>query len=806
MLQNYLKIAVRSLLRTKVYSLINIAGLALGVSCCLLLALYVKDELSYDRHHERLNDLYRIGTEFHGAIGFDKLGSVSPPITMTMKDELPEVEAAARLVPTFSENLIQYEDKKFYESKTFMADSTIFDVLTYNFIEGNPRKALTDANTVVISEPLSRKLFGGEPALNKNILISQGGSPVNYKITGVYRPNKSFLDVSFFTSIMSEGFGDYVRNNPEASNEWGGQNFVDGYLKLAPGHERDAVEKKINEVLEKYGSADMTALGMSKKLFLEPVKDIYLKSQVDKSQRITYIYVIVSIALFILMLACINFMNLSTAKATRRAAEIGIRKVMGAFRGSLVRQILGEAMIIVAIAMLLSVVLIYAALPVFNQLTGKDLSLTGENATFFAIALIAITFVTGLIAGSYPAFYMSSFQPVEVLKGKFALGNASGNLRQGLVVFQFVVAIALVCGMLVIERQLTFMKEKDLGFNPQAKIVIPLRTTEAKQKYEGLKAALGQISSIDAVSAANYSPGLHILSDMGFYKEGESMDRAILNRRNSVDAGYIELLGIKLIAGRAFTTNRTAEAQGKLIINRASAEKFGLSPEKIIGQRLYFDWQGAQYKFEVIGVMENYNQTSLKDPVVPIAFQMPETANDYGYMIASVNPSGFSQTVGMIADVWKAQVSDAPFEYTFLNDDMQKLYSEDERVARIIRYFAGAAMIICVLGLYGLSSFMAERRRKEIGVRKVMGASNQQIVRLMSGEFVKLVFVAFVIAVPLAWYGMNKWLQEFEYKASVDIYLFAFAGFVAIVVALLTISYESMKAANTDPARTLRSE
>ncbi|HEU5148068.1 MAG TPA: ABC transporter permease, partial [Chryseosolibacter sp.] len=361
MFHNYLKISLRSLLRTKLYSLINIVGLSLGVACCLLLALYVKDEFDYDRHHDRLSDLYRIGTQFEGVVGFEKLGSVSPPIPMTLKDELPEVEVAARMVGSFSgENLIQYGDNKFYESNAFVADSTIFNILTYEFKEGNAGKALTDANTVVISEDLSRKLFGGESALNKNILISQGQSPVNYKITGVYKKSKSFLDANFFTSMMSEGMGEYIRNNPEAAGEWAGQNFVGGYLKLIPGHSKAEVEKRMNEVLIKYGSEDMKALGFSKKLFLEPVSDIYLRSQVDASQRISYIYIVVSIALFVLVLACINFMNLSTAKASKRAAEIGIRKAMGAYRASLIRQILGEAMIIVAISMLLSVILVYA--------------------------------------------------------------------------------------------------------------------------------------------------------------------------------------------------------------------------------------------------------------------------------------------------------------------------------------------------------------------------------------------------------------------------------------------------------------
>ena len=809
MLQSYLKIALRSLSRTKVYSLINVLGLSLGIACCMLLTLYVQDEFGYDRHHERLGDLYRIDTQFEADVaGFDKLAFVSPPITMALKDELPEVEAAARVVPTFgSSNLIQYEGNKFFESNAYVADSTLFDVLTYEFIEGNPKKALADANTVVISETIARKIFGSESALNKSILISQGGDPINFKVTGVYKQNKTFLESNFFVSVMSEGgSGEYIRKNAEAATEWAGQNFVQGYLKLSPGHSQKAVEEKLNKVLVKYGSEDMKALGMTKTLFLEPVSDIYLKSAVDKNQRISYIYIIVSIALFVLLLACINFMNLSTAKATKRASEIGIRKVMGAFRSSLIRQILGEAMIIVTISIIVGVLAVYLALPSFNELSAKDISFNKDNALYFGTALILLAIITGLIAGSYPAFYMSSFKPAEVLKGKFTLSNASGRLRQGLVVFQFFVAIVLVCGMLVIARQLSFMKNKDLGFNPEAKIVIPLRTADAKKKYESLKTELEKTNSIVAVAGTNYPPGNQIFSDMAFYKEGGNMDNAILIRRNGIDAGYMELLGIKLIAGRAFTTNRQADSQDNLIINRAAAKKFGVEPDKMIGEKLFFDWQGQNYSFQVVGVMEDYNQTSLKDPIIPVVFFIPREANEYGYLIASVNSSGFEQTISTIEDTWQAQVADAPFEYSFLDDNIQQQYKQDQRVSTIISYFAAIAIIICSLGLYGLSSFMAERRLKEIGVRKVMGASVPQIVGMMSKEFVKLVLLAFVIATPTAWYAMNKWLQGFEYKAPLDIAIFSYAGLGALAIALLTISYESLKAANTDPARILRNE
>jgi putative ABC transport system permease protein len=809
MLQSYLKIAFRNLFRSKVYSLINISGLSLGIACCLLLALYVQDELSYDQHHQRLEDLYRIDTQFESDIvGFDKLASISPPIAMTLRDEVPEIESAVRVLnpPGVAQNLIKYEDKVFYETDGYIADSTLFDVLTYELKEGNPKKALTDANTVVISETMAHTIFGNESALDKSIFISQGNQSVNYKITGVFiEGKKSFLNAHFFTSMMSEGWGAYIRTDPEAAKEWAGQNFVQAYVKLVPGQSRVAVEKKINDVLIKYGSANMKALGLKKSLFLEPVKNIYLKSQIDKSPRITYLYIIVSLALFILLLACINFMNLSTAKATKRASEIGIRKVMGAFRSSLIRQILGEAMVIVTISILVSVLLVQVALPLFNELSGKSISLNRDTFAYFSIALLILTIVTGLAAGSYPAFYMSSFQPAAVLKGKFNVSSASGRLRQSLVIFQFMIAIVLVCGMIVISRQLVFMQEKDLGFDARAKIILPLRTRDAKNQYESLKKELQQNSAVQEVSGTQYVPGSPVFSDMAFYTEGGSMDNAILNRRNTVDAGYMELLGIKLIAGRSFTPNRESE-RGKLIVNKISAKKLGFEPDKIIGRSLFFDWQGKQYTFQVIGVMDDYDQTSLKDAILPLMFEMADQPTNYNFLVARVSPSRFKETIAVMEKTWKSLVADTPFEYSFLDDTLQKQYDEDRKVAKIISAFTLIAMIICSLGLYGLSSFMAERRFKEIGVRKVMGASVQQIVRMMSMEFIKLVAIAFILAVPLAWYAMSQWLEGFAYKIPMDFTIFLFAGLSAVLIALLTISYESVRAASANPVNSLRNE
>jgi putative ABC transport system permease protein len=809
MLKNYLKIAVRNMLRNKTYSFINIFGLSVGVACCLMLSLFIFDEYRYDKHHKDLDNLYRIITEFQGNKGFDKLATASPPIAMALQDEIPEIVSATRALnpPGVAQNLIKYQSNLFYEENGLIADSTLFDVLTYEFIEGNPAKALVEANSVVITNTLAHKLFGNEPALNKVINIAQGFASDDFKVTGVFKEEQnSHIQATFFISMTSSGWGEYLRSD-RASGEWAGQNFVPSYLKLIPGHDKEAVIKKMNEVLVKYGSEDMKALGMSKTLTLQPLRDIYLKSDFNNtSPRITYLYIIAFIAAFILLIACINFMNLSTAKATQRAGEIGMRKVMGAFRSSLIGQIMGEAMAIVFISMIISVAIVQLLLPFFNQLIGKNISFESETLLYTSLALAGITLVTGLLAGSYPAFYLSSFQPAQVLKGKTNLSNASGLFRQSLVVFQFMIAIALVCGMIIISQQLKYIQEKDLGFNAESKIVLPLRTENASKSYEALKQELVRNNIATEVSATAYLPGSTIWSDMMFYKQGGNMDNAILNRRNMVDAGYIELLDIQLVAGRTFTNNRETESQRKVIVNETSARRFGYEPEQIIGEQVFFEWQGEKFTYEVIGVIADYHQNSLKDEINPIMFEMPSETDQYGYLVANVKSTSFNETISKLEQTWKQLVNDTPFEFTFLDESIQKQYDDDKKASKIITSFTVIAMVISCLGLYGLSTYMAERRFKEIGVRKVLGANVGQIVGLMSKEFVKLVMIAFVISVPLAWYAMQQWLASFAYKITINIMVFVYAGAAALVIALLTISFESLKAASTDPVKALRNE
>ncbi|MGC4021065.1 MAG: FtsX-like permease family protein [Cyclobacteriaceae bacterium] len=445
-------------------------------------------------------------------------------------------------------------------------------------------------------------------------------------------------------------------------------------------------------------------------------------------------------------------------------------------------------------------------LPFFNQLTDKEISFTGDNFISFLGHLLLLTVVTGLMAGSYPALYLSSFQPAQVLKGKFNVSSASGYLRQGLVVFQFWIAIILVCGIFIISQQLKFMNEKNLGFNADAKIVLPIRTASAHNQFDALKKELQSNSNVTAVSGANYVPGFQVWNDMMYYPDGGNMDKAVDIRRNSVDVGYIELMGIKLVAGRSFTDNRKLESNGKLILNKTAVSKLGFTPEKIVGQNLHFDWQGKRSDFQVIGVIDDYHQNSLREEIKPLLFEMADSTKYYDHIVANITPQNFEQTIKSIEQTWKKLVIDTPFEYSFVDQNIQKQYEEDKRVSKIITSFGMIAMAICCLGLYGLSSYMAERRFKEIGIRKVMGASVRQIVGMMSKEFVKLVLIAFVIAVPVAWYSMSKWLEGFAFKISISWIVFVVAGVFALAIALVTVSFESIKSAMGNPVDSLRSE
>lgn len=810
MLKNYFKIAWRNLVKHKVFSLISIASLMVGTACCMLLLLYIKDETSYDRHHTHAKDLYRVTTSFHNIDGTpEAIATSSPPIVMTMLSEFPEVINAARIVspPGAEENLIQYEEQSFFESKGLLADSTFFQMFDYEFAEGNPAEALKQPNSVVLTQTLAHKIFGDRSGLGETISISNNAGEYDYKITGILKDTdkKSHIEANFITSMSSEGLGKFITS----ITNWGGQNFIFSYIQLHPEASAEVLEAKLPAFLNKYGAKDLKELGMNKSLHLQPVTDIHLKSSFNfdlgQNGSIIYIYVMSAIAIFMQLIACINFMNLSTAKAAQRAGEVGVRKTLGANQATLVKQFLNESMLLVVVAILLSILLVELLLPYFNHLTGKSIGFQDIGLQYYVLSAIALTLVTGLLAGSYPAFFLSSFQPAKVLKGKINMQRSGGLLRKSLVVFQFVVAICLISGVIIIVSQLDYMRHQALGFETSSRIVIPLRTSEASERFPALKAKLSQQTGIQQVSASSVIPGRKVLHDFSLYPAGSNMENGIYCQRYFVDPDFTELLHLKILQGKDFGNNPNDGQDHRILINQTALSAFNFSQEDAIGQKLYTEWEGEVIEFEVIGVVNDFHHASLHQDIGAMVFH-PSENEQFSYAIASAHPADMQQTLGIIQQSWKEVNPELPFEYTFLDQHIQQLYEDDQKMSQIIGSFTLVAILISCLGLYGLSAFVAERKVKEIGIRKVFGAQVITIVGLLSRDFTKLVLMAFLISVPLSYYIMQQWLQHFAYQIEIGARFFILAGLVALLIAWVTVSYHAIRAALANPVKSLRSE
>ena len=810
MLRSYLKLSFRSLIKHKVFSIINIVGLAIGIACCLLLFLYIQDETSYDQHHAHASDLYRITTQFHNMEGLSEhIGAASPPIAMAMVDEFPEVVNATRLVNPLQvdQNRLQYGEKVLSEDKGLIVDSTFFALFDFPLAAGDPQRALSKPNSVVLTQALAYKIFDTTEALGKVISIGNSFGKYDYQVTGILQDTdrNSHIEANFFTSIESDGLGTFVAHD----DEWAGENFVYSYVQLTPEASPKALEAKLPAFLEKYGAADLQALGIHKSLHLQPVMDIHLRSHHDfelgQNGSIVYIYVLSTIALFVLFIACVNFVNLSTAKASQRANEVGVRKTLGASRSSLVRQFLGESMMIVASSVLLGVLLTEVLLPSLSNLTNKSLHVSATYWPYYLLAAVALTFVVGLLAGFYPALFLASFQPARVLKGKATSSPSSGLLRKALVVFQFVIAIGLISGVVIILGQINYMSEQPVGFEAVSRVVVPLRTPEVARQYDALKNRFSQQSRVDRIAAANIVPGLYVVMDMGLYPTGSSLENSVTCRRYFVDEDFVDVLQLQLLRGRNLDRNSAQSHHNPVLVNQLALEKMGIPLERAVGEKLYRESGRRKTTYEIIGVVNNFHQLSLREPTVPMVFE-PGDSSAYRYLIASVHPSGMKQTLAEMKKTWQETVTDLPFEFALLDDQIQHQYENDRRMMKIIGSFTLIAILISCLGLYGLSAFVAERKVKEIGIRKVMGARVIGIVGLLSRDFTKLVLMAFLISVPLSYYAMNRWLQDFAYHIDIGPWFFAVAGMIALGIAWLTVGYHAIRAALANPVDSLRSE
>lgn len=810
MLKNYLTIAFRNLRKQSFYTAINILGLAIGITSCLIIVLFVKDELSYDRYHKDVDQIFRVDCEIKFGSNHLRLAVAPAPLADAFRNEFPEVESIARFWNNGS-MLIKRTDQNIKESEIIFADSSVFNVFTIPFLKGNPALALRDPYTMVISQKAAEKYFPGEDPIGQTLIVENKD---NYKITGVYEnmPVNSHIYFDIMLALVST---DYNRDP-----QWLSNNFST-YVKLKPHTDYKALEAKFPQMVDKYaGPQAKLALGdeftMDKfrasgnklEWTLRPLTDIHLHSdmtaELGVNSDITYVYLFGAIALFILSIACINFMNLSTARSANRAKEVGVRKVMGSLRSHLVRQFLTESILLSIFSFMVALVIAWLVLPAFNGLSGKELFLPFTDRSFWGILLLAAVFI-GLLAGLYPSFFLSAFKPVNVLKGKVAQGMKSGMVRSALVVFQFSISIILIIGTIAVNRQLGFIQNKKIGFNKDQIIVIKDAYGVGDQlqsfKDEVLKdnrIISGSISGFLPVSGTSRNDNTH-------WPEGvqPTPENMVSIQCWRIDYDYIKTLGMHIKTGRDFSKEFPSDSNA-VILNEAAAKLFGFTNDPLGKKISTFGNDPKEIKSRsVIGIVEDFHFESLKQNISPLAFFLDKSNDLISFRFEARNTQ---DVIGSIENTWKKLAPGMPFSYSFLNEDFGKMYSAEQRLGKIFVVFAALAIIIACLGLFALTSFTAEQRTKEIGIRKVLGASVNSIVVLLSKEFGKLIIISFVLAAPVAWFGIDWWLKSYTYKTEVGAFVYILAGASSFLIAWLTMGYQSIKAAMSNPVNSLRSE
>ncbi|HUS00427.1 MAG TPA: ABC transporter permease [Chitinophagaceae bacterium] len=805
--KNYFKIAFRNLLRNKGISAINILGLSIGIATCLIIMLFVNSELSYDRYNKNADRIVRVS--FRGNVQGEKMNesTVMPPVAHTLKAEFPEVEEATR-IRDYGKPKLVYGDKVFRDDAFAFVDSNFLRVFTLPLIEGDLKTALIEPNTIVITKALAKKYFGREDPMGKVIAFKDGNNAA-CKVTGIIDkvPLNSHFQFELFASMASL---------PESREPtWMSSNFYT-YLVLKKGYDHKKLEAKLPRIVDKYIGPQMSkALGVTLAEFrskgsnisfhLQPLTDIHLHSDFanDLSQAgdIRYVYIFGVIALFMLLIACINFMNLSTAGASKRSREVGIRKVLGSLKIDLVKQFLLESILITTIAFILAMLLMKIALPLFNTLAEQNLTFSFADNPLLLPVLLLLILVIGIFAGSYPAFYLSSFKPVAVLKGKFVSGKRSIGLRSGLVVFQFFISIILIVSTIVVYKQLSYIQNKKLGYD-KSQVLILSNTWILGKSQDIFRRQIINDRRIAVVSSSGYVPAGQSNNNNFFVSPDERSELLIKTLRYDVDENYIPALGIQLEAGRNFSKEFTTDS-GAVIINEAAATAFGWQ-ENAVGRHISrTNNKGEKESYTVIGVVKDFHFRSLHERISPLVMVLDP---DQGTLIVKLKTKDIAAITATLMNRWKELGAEEPLVYSFLDDRYNNTYKAELKTGMILGIFTGLTIFVACLGLFGLARFTAERRTKEIGIRKVLGSSVSGIVNLLSMEFLKLVCIAFVVAAPIAWFIMNKWLQDFAYRINISWWIFLIAAFLAIVITLLTISIQAIKAALSNPVKSLRTE
>ncbi|NLR59317.1 FtsX-like permease family protein [Chitinophaga polysaccharea] len=808
MLKSYLLTALRFLKKNTSFSFINIFGLAIGTLCCLYILLYVQEQYSYDRHYQDAANIYRVNTLMKRAGETHHTATTSPPIAPALKNDFSEIAQYTRIVipKDANKHLLHYRDKAIYISDAAYVDSTFFDIFTYHFISGQPATALSGPYSMVLLKSMAEKLFGATDPTGKIVRVENTDGIHDFKVDGVIDESlgKSHVQAPVFFSMNSGGIGDYVRT----SNSWATNNFVASYVKLTSHSNAVALEKKLPAFLRQHGAEQLKHTSMEKSLVLQPVKEVHTSTDFElglgKTVSPRFLYLLLLIAALIQLIACINFMNLSTARASKRAKEVGIRKVMGAKRNNLVQQFLGESLLLSALGVLIALPLLALALPWLNLLTQATVQLSFLTDYRLWTIIVLLIVVTGLVAGSYPAFYLSAFNSTKVLKGNFTNRVSASGIRRILVVFQFSLAIVLITGIVIIYSQLNYIRQKDLGFEKDQQLVLSFHTPDARNKMSGLAAAFKQLPEIKAVGLSNNYPSQFVFNDIHLRTATSSGDGMVAVQFMLTDEHFASSMGIQIVGGRDFLSSDS----GRVLINETMARKLGLTPQTAQGQLLYTQPadQSAPASIEIAGVMKDFNYNSLHDNVRPFMILFDTQVSDYTYMIVNSSSKNYAALLTKMAGVWKSYLPEVPFEYIFLDQAVQKQYDTEVTLSRIINYFTIIAILISCLGLFGLAAFSAEQRRKEIGIRKALGASVSGIVQLLSGDFLKLVLIAMAIATPIAWYAMDKWLSAYAYRVHLQWWMFAGSGILALLIALFTVSYQAIRAALVNPVKSLRTE
>ncbi|MFY7839383.1 MAG: ABC transporter permease [Lacibacter sp.] len=810
MFKNYIVVAWRNLLKNKTFSLLNVVGLAVGLACFILISMYVMDELSYDQHNTKASRIYRVNSDIRFGGSDLRLAVCSDPMGATLKKDYPQVEQFTRIYSSSGSKLLKKGTTFIEETKVAHADSTIFDVFTLPVVAGNPKTALNEPNTVVISESAAKKYFGTVDAMGKGIEVNDEKHTV-YKVTAVIKdmPQNAHFNYDFLFSMdnVEYGWGNFLSHNFQT------------YIVLQPGTDYKAFNKKFKQLIDKYilpqakqfmqinSMEDFARTGNKLEYSLMPMLDIHLYSdrfpELGVNSSIQYVYIFSAVALFILLIACVNFMNLSTARSANRAKEVGIRKVLGTGKKSLIGQFLTESTLMVFIGLIIAIGLVWLSVGYFNSIAGKSLSIEMLLQPGYLLFLLLMPVVTGVLAGLYPAFFLSSFQPIAVLKGRTGKAFSRSNFRSALVVFQFFTSIVLIIGTIVVFRQLNYIQNAKIGFNKDQLLVVNA-TWALDKKADAFREEIAKMNGVKASCFAGYLPVSNSSrNDNTFSTE------AVMNEKNgfnmqvwNVDYDYIPVMGMEVLQGRNFSKEYGSDTTA-IIINETAAKLLGMNEP--IGKKLYTASGNNNeiISYTIVAVVKNFNFESLRQNIGPLSMRLGYNKWTTAFKVSAGDVTGLIKN---IETKWKTMAPDMPFSYQFLDDSFDNMYRAEQRVGKVALSFALLAIFIACLGLFGLAAYMAEQRTKEIGVRKVLGASVTSITTLLSKDFVKLVCIASLIAFPVAWWAMSTWLRDFAYRVNISWWVFALAGFVALLIAVLTVSSHAIKAALTNPVKSLRNE